>query len=76
MSHATHIGIAALLLATGTAHSFEFYSCGKEFIYVYDRHGPQFYRAKAIYEMQLPQGFFRFDANGNLYYRGHKCLRS
>ena len=55
--------------------SLIFFSCGYHFIYVYDSHGPQFYRATAIYKSQLPQGFFRFDAHGNLYYRGRKCAK-
>jgi hypothetical protein len=66
-------GIAALLLATGTAHatSFEITVCGNKLVYIHGHHGYTYYQWIGDKERELPSKLFR---RGNrLYFRGRKC---
>jgi hypothetical protein len=63
-------GVAALFLATGTAHASEYHAiqCGKKRIYVLGHHGFSFYEIKGDKrnDQALPDRWFRQTANKEL----------
>jgi hypothetical protein len=77
--------IAALLLATGTAHANDNWlaKCGAQFFVVYCHHGCSFNRSDANGNEEgpeVPQRLFRLRVSGNgetfnetLFFRGRKC---
>jgi hypothetical protein len=74
-------GVAALFLATGTAHANEnyFVQCGDaRLIEVFGHHGFQFYLRIGERQIELPSRLFRFgratENGGRLYFRGRKCV--
>jgi len=70
-------GIAALLLATGTAHANEnFYvQCGRKVVNVFGHHGFSFSEVVNGKEgRELPVRAFRLDRDHNVYFRGRKCF--
>jgi hypothetical protein len=73
---ASLIGIAALFLATGTAHASEYYlaQCGSKLVYVLGHHGYTFSQIDVDGNLmrELPIRLFRFTGIA-LYFRGHKC---
>jgi hypothetical protein len=68
-------GLAALFLATGTAHATEMYDarCGNRTISIFARHGWIFSED----EKELPERLFRIsqgkDGKRVIYFRGRKC---
>jgi hypothetical protein len=70
-------GIAALLLATGTAQATESYfvQCGHKLVNVYGHHGPLTFTEiiKGQQGRELSSRMFRFHG-ADLYFHGRKCF--
>jgi hypothetical protein len=78
------IAIAALLLATGTAHATEHFlvRCAGQLFTIYGHHGYSFCRYPCPEGPELPERLFRFRdkpldvspyTHRTWFYRGHKC---
>jgi hypothetical protein len=71
------VSVAALFLATGTAHATERYSvrCANQLFTVYGHHGYMFFRGKPETNegKTVPKRLFRWRDDGALLFRGRKC---
>src|SRR5262245_60627004 len=68
------ICVAALLLATGTAHATSFYItvCGDTLVYILGHHDYSYYQIINNEQRELPSKFFT-ERGSRLYFRGRKC---
>jgi hypothetical protein len=68
-------GVAALFLATGTAHATDIYSirCANQLFTIYGHHGYEFTRGETRCGKLLPEHLFRQRRDGTWFFRGHKC---